>query len=101
MRIADYGPWSDFASGRTPESYVEDALGGDPAGCNLYAVSAALRRAVCEALPDGVTLAGHHFFGPYDGQNCEWDGPLDIRAIVDSIDLEPIIKAHQTGGWTS
>ena len=31
MHIADYGPWSDFASGRTPESYVEDALGGDPA----------------------------------------------------------------------
>ena len=31
MIIADYGPWSDFASGRTPESYIEDALGYDPA----------------------------------------------------------------------
>ena len=58
MIIADYGPWSDFASGRTPESYVEDALGYDPAGCDLYAASAAFRRAVCEALPNGVTLAG-------------------------------------------
>ena len=58
MIIADYGPWSDFASGRTPESYIEDALGYDPAGYDLYAASAAFRRAVCEALPDGVTLAG-------------------------------------------
>ena len=98
MHIADYGPWSDFASGRTPESYIEDALGYDPAGYDLYAASAAFRRAVCEALPDGVTLAGHHFFGPYEAQNCEWDSPLDIRDIIDSIDPEPIIKAHQTGG---
>jgi len=101
MLIADYGPWSDFASGRTPESYVEGALGGDPVDCDLYAASAAFRRAVCEALPDGVTLAGHHFFGPYDEQDCEWDSPLDIRAVIDSIDPEPIIKAHQTGGGTS
>jgi hypothetical protein len=98
MLIADYGPWSDFASGRTPESYVEDALGRDPAECDLYAASAAFRRAVCEALPDGVTLAGHHFYGPYHEQDCQWDSPLDIRAIIDSIDLEPIIKAHQAGG---
>jgi len=98
MLIADYGPWSDFGDGRTPESYVEDALGGHPAGCDLYAASAAFRRAVCEVLPDRVTLAGHHFFGPYDEQDCEWDSPLDIRAIIDSIDLEPIIKAHQAGG---
>ena len=101
MLIADYGPWSGFAPGRTPESYVEDALGGDPAGCYLYAASAAFRRAVCEALPDGVTLAGHHFFGPYDGQDCEWDSLLDIRAIIGSIDLEPIIKAHQAAAGTS
>ena len=98
MLVADYGPWSDFAAGRTPESYVEDALGRDPADYDLYAASAAFRRAVCEALPDGITLAGHHFFGPYDEQDCEWDSPLDIRAIIDSIDLEPIIKAHQAGG---
>jgi hypothetical protein len=36
MLIANYGPWSDFASGRTPESYVEDTLGGDPACYDLY-----------------------------------------------------------------
>ena len=64
----------------------------------LYAASAAFRRAVCEALPDGVTLAGHNFYGPYHEQDCQWDSPLDIRAIIDSIDLEPIIKAHQAGG---
>ena len=79
---------------------LEGALGGDRADYDLYAASAAFRRAVCEALPDGVTLAGHHFFGAYAEQDCEWDSPLDIRAIIDSIDLEPIIKAHQTGSRT-
>ena len=98
MLIANYGPWSDFASGRTPESYVEDTLGGDAAGYDLYAASAAFRRAVREALPGGDTLADHHFFGPYDEQDCEWDSPLEIRDIIGSIDLEPIIKAHQTNG---
>ncbi len=73
----------------------------DPAGYDLYAASAAFRRAVCEALPDGVTPAGRHFFGPYAEQDCEWDSPLDIRAIIDSVSLEPIIKAHQIGGRTS
>jgi hypothetical protein len=101
MLIANYGPWSAFAPGRTPESYVEDSLGGDPAGCDLYAASVAFRQAVCEALPDGVTLAGHHFFGPHDEQDCKWDSPLDIRAIIDSIDPEPIIKATKRAAGTS
>ena len=97
MLIANYGPWSDFASGHTPESYVEDSLGSDLAGHDLCAASSAFRRAVCEALPNGVTLAGHHFFGPYDEKDCEWDSPLDIRAIIDSIDLEPVIKGSLNG----
>jgi hypothetical protein len=45
MLIADYGPWSDFASGRDPESYVEDARGVNPATCDLYAIAAEFRRA--------------------------------------------------------
>ena len=33
------------------------------------------------------------FLGPYEDVECEWDSPLDITAIISSIDLEPIIKA--------
>jgi hypothetical protein len=40
MLIADYGLWSDFAPGRDPESYVEDAHGVNPATCDLYAIAA-------------------------------------------------------------
>jgi len=98
MLIADYGLWSDFAPGRDPESYVEDARGVDSATCEMYAVAAEFRRAVNAALPDGVTLAGNMFLGPSEDVECEWDSPLDITAIISSIDLEPIIKAHQAGG---
>jgi hypothetical protein len=48
--------------------------------------------------PFGFTLAGNMFLGPYEDVECEWDSPLDITAIISSIDLEPIIKAHQAGG---
>jgi hypothetical protein len=58
MLIADYGPWSDFASGRTPESYIEDALGGDPGGYDLYAASAAFRRAVLTPPLGGAAVPG-------------------------------------------
>jgi hypothetical protein len=61
-------------------------------------VAAEFRRAVNAALPDGVTLAGNMFLGPYEDAECEWDSPLDITAIISSIDLEPIIKAHPAGG---
>ena len=98
MLIADYGLWSDFAPGRDPESYVEDARGVNPASCDLYALAAEFRRAVNAALPDGVTLAGNMFLGPYEAAECRWDSPLDITAIISSIDLEPIIKAHQASG---
>lgn len=98
MLIADYGLWSDFASGRDPESYVEDACGVDPATYDLYSIAAEFRRVINATLPDGVTLAGNMFLGPYEDVECEWDSPLDITAIIDSIDLEPIIKAHQAGG---
>ena len=98
MLIAEYGLWSDFAPGRDPESYVEDAHGVNPATCDLYAIAAEFRRAVNAALPDGVTLAGTMFLGPYEDAECQWDSPLDIAAIISSIDLEPIIKAHQAAG---
>ena len=93
------GPTSRPAAHPSPTSRTPSAA-TRPAD-DLYSASTAFRRAVCEALPDGITLAGHHFLGPYDEQDCEWDSPLDIRAIIDSIDPEPIIKAHQTGGGPS
>ena len=77
--------------------YVEDAHGVNPATWDVYAIAAENRGAVNAALPHGVTPAGNTFLGPYEEAECEWNTPLDITAIITSIDLEPIIKAHQAG----
>jgi hypothetical protein len=60
--------------------------------------AAEFRQAVNAALSGGVTLAGNMFLGRYEDVECVWDSPLNITAIISSIDLEPIIKAHQAGG---
>ena len=92
MRFASYGHWSRFAPGTAdPESYVEEALDGDAAGCDLYLVAAAFRQAVDSKLPEDVTLAGSHFLGPDRIEDCDWDR-LDIGAIIREVDVPVLAK---------
>ena len=92
MRFASYGPWSWFAPGTAdPESYVEQALDGEAAECDLYLVAAAFRRAVDAKLPEDVTLAGTHFLGPDRIEDCDWDR-LDIGALIREVDVPVLAK---------
>ncbi len=92
MRFASYGHWSRFVPGTAdPESYVEQALDGETAGCDLYLVAAAFRRAVDSKLPEDVTLAGTHFLGPDRIEDCDWDR-LDIGAIIREVDVRVLAK---------
>ena len=87
MRFASYGHWSRFAPGTAdPESYVEQALDDENAGCDRYLVAAAFRQAV-----DDVTLAGTHFLGPERMEDCDWDR-LDIGALIREIDVPVLAK---------
>ncbi|WP_160051309.1 hypothetical protein [Nocardiopsis sp. FR26] len=61
----------------------------------------AYRDAINAALPDGVTLNGNEFYGPYYAENHGWDedlndelGQLNITAIIETIDLAAIVERH-------
>lgn len=111
VTTTDYGSWNTSGDkGRdTVESTVEGFIsGGDSewrerleATGTFKRMVSAYRDAINEALPDGVTLSGNDFYGPYDKRNepfdgypAHEDGGLDIKAIVDEIDLGKIVEKH-------
>lgn len=62
---------------------------------------AAYDAAIEAALPPDVSLCGNEFIGPAYPEDDAWKdypqdefGSLDIQAIVDSVDLWPIIETH-------
>lgn len=86
---AQYGSWGGF----THEARVEDGIA---AFLNEFAddydvpgLVAAYRDAINEALPEGVSLHGDEFYGPYPK-------PADmdelIREAITSVDLTPIAE---------
>lgn len=52
------------------------------------------RNAINDSLPDGVTLAGDQFYGPYYEADYTWDGGLDITSLIEDIDLGEIVERH-------
>ena len=85
MRFASYGHWSRFAPGTAdPESYVEQALDDETAGCDLYLVAAAFRQAVDAKLPEDVTLAGTHFLGPERMEDSNGTASTSARSSAES-----------------
>jgi hypothetical protein len=107
-----YGSWCNNVNeySTSLESDVSDFIsGGDNDWQRLLVESGAFqeicdtyRQKINEALPASVTLAGDEFVGPHEPEDGEWDGcpvdeygGLDIKAIVDSIDLSAIVEAHE------
>lgn len=104
-----YGTWLNVAkSTRTVEEAVAtifDAEGTD--GFDVEAIVTEYRNAINAALPNGVTLAGNDFYGPYNTTEDQFndypaddDGDLDLAAIVDGVELWPIIERHHTAART-
>ena len=103
-----YGTWYNHTGHNpTPGADILDAInGGDEDWRERMQTSGALdrietswRQAIQSALPVGVTLAGNEFIGPYEnrgfpGYPTDEDGGLDIKAIVEDIDLMAIVEAH-------
>lgn len=61
------------------------------------------RQAIQDALPAGIFLAGNEFIGPYYEADQEFDAAdyprndedeIDLTAIVESVDLAPIVERH-------
>lgn len=106
MITTSYGTWctkvDDLAL--TVEQTIAETL-GDADEYDIDAIAADYRTAINKALPEGVTLAGNDFYGPYYTEDATWgpeledeDGRLDIKAIVLGVDLWAIAAKHEIAG---
>ena len=107
-----YGTWTNrvntYSTG--PDADVLDYInGGDSDWQELLEASGALARiqaeyrdAIDRVLPDGVSLCGTEFIGPWQPEDGEFDGyptdehdNLDFAAMVEDIDLADIIDRNE------
>ncbi|WP_399554228.1 hypothetical protein OG582_40600 (plasmid) [Streptomyces anulatus] len=106
-----YGTWCNKVNqfSTSPDSDVLDYInGGDNAWQTRLEESGALeliqdeyREAINAALPDSVALAGDEFIGPaypeddeFDGYPTDEHGTLDLKALIEDIDLQPIVDRN-------
>ncbi|MGW3956235.1 hypothetical protein ACWEKM_36235 [Streptomyces sp. NPDC004752] len=99
-----YGTWCNHGdrTNTSVEATVTDYIGGaDAEWVERVESTGAFERmaddyrgAINEALPDGVSLCGDEFYGPYHDEDCSWDGELDIKDLIEGIDLGAIVARH-------
>ena len=99
-----YGSWNNHAGGANTnlEGDIADYINGGDADWRhrveesgaFEEMADAYRDAINNALPEGVTLAGDEFYGPYYEADHTWDGDLDIADIIESVDLGAIVETH-------
>lgn len=102
-----YGTWGnhidDVSAGLADD--IRNALGDSVDDFDVEAIEDDWREAINAALPPNVTLTGDEFIGPAYDKDKEFDGypveggefseSLDIKAIVESVDLWVIVERHQ------
>jgi hypothetical protein len=101
----EYGTWATRSGGYAArvEDTVLAVIGEFVDDYDFKAIMREYRAEINAALPDGVTLDGEIFYGPYaaPGVELEWpgyptedDGRLDLFTIIHGVDLWPIIERH-------
>jgi hypothetical protein len=86
----DYGTWNSYdQSNLRVEDTIADYLGEFADNYDVPGLVAAYRAAINEALPEGITLAGDHFYGPYPR-----DFDVDLAESIDTIDLATLTEQH-------
>lgn len=100
-----YGTWCTQVDrySISVESSVNDAFGDfGPDDYDFDTIVDEYREAINAALPQSVALSGDEFLGPYyekdqdfDDYPTDEDGSLDIKAIVEDIDLWEIIERNE------
>jgi len=104
MITTSYGTWNNLIDPRAlaVEQTIYEALGDYADKYDIDIIAADYRDAINKALPEGVALVGDEFVGPYYAEDATWgdelekDGRLDIKAIVDSVDLWAIVAEYET-----
>lgn len=100
----NYGNWAadTRSSNGEPGADVLDYINGGDADWRARVKSSGAldrmikdyRDAINAALPNSVSLIGDQFIGPYYEKDRDWDGDLDIAAIVEGVDLGAIVERH-------
>ncbi|MGQ4513679.1 hypothetical protein [Streptomyces sp. DW26H14] len=109
-----YGTWCNRVDqySTSVEHSVAEAFGSFGADdYDFDGIVRAYRDAINAALPDSVTLAGDEFIGPAYDADCDWtgypttevpdgledeyEGGLDIAAIIEGVDLNTIMERHE------
>lgn len=81
-----YGSWADITGrGKQVEHPVFDLVGLRFNGYDIVRLTVAYRREVIKALPEGISLHGINFFGPYPQPD---NATERIKAAIDAIDLD-------------
>jgi hypothetical protein len=108
---ASYGTWCNRVSqySTSPDADVLDVINGGDADWRelldetgaLAEIKAAYRRAIDAKLPPSVALCGDEFIGPaypdddeFEGYDTDDEGGLDIRALLEDIDLSAIVDYY-------
>lgn len=101
--LTRYGTWVTYADRLMVEDTIHDFVGTSPdadwykriqrSGA-LERMAEDFRAAVNAALPEGVSLHGNEFYGPYYEDGRHWEGELDISGIIDRVDLAAIVARH-------
>ncbi|WP_371793057.1 hypothetical protein OG285_32525 [Streptomyces sp. NBC_01471] len=106
-----YGTWCNRINqySTSPDADVLNVInGGDSDWRELLENSGALalirdeyRNAINAALPPSISLCGDEFIGPaypdddeFDGYATDKHGALDLAAVLEDIDLEPIVERN-------
>lgn len=86
-----YGSWNRAdPSSLTLADSVATALGGFVGDFDIDGICVDYRAAINESLPDGVSLLGDEFYGPWPHVD------VDLRAIVAGVDFWAIAERHDT-----
>lgn len=86
-----YGEWADVESEITVEATVGQYLGEFGGDFDVAAIVTEYRAAINKALPDGVSLNGRQFIGPYPMPE---DAMRTAREAVESVNLTPIADKY-------
>lgn len=90
----EYGYWSNVGNYREPIDEVRAFLAEFADEFDVDAIVSDYTAAINVALPEGVSLAGSSFHGPYSRNARPGDHLETIRAAVATVDLAAIVEQH-------
>lgn len=88
----EYGSWHNYTEAHSPADTVSAVLGDFAKDYDVDGLVDAYTSAVNDELPDGITLNGREFFGPYPRPD---DAAGGISAALERAELTPLLERFE------